>query len=96
MEEPEQIARIEDQKRQEMMELLRKKAEERRRKENSEKRKRLEQEKLQELELEKQKLIKDKERKMALDDWLRNKRAEEKRKNSMAKFVQKKSTNSYS
>ena len=32
---------------------------------------------------------------MALDDWLRNKRAEEKRKNSMAKFVQKKSTNSY-
>lgn len=40
-------------------------------------------------------MIKDKERKMALDDWLRNKRAEEKRKNSMAKFVSKKSNNSY-
>lgn len=78
-----------------MMDILRKKADERRRKENSEKRKKLEQEKLHELELEKQKLIKDKERKMALDDWLRNKRAEEKRKNSMAKFVQKKAANSY-
>ena len=33
---------------------------------------------------------------MALDDWLKSKRAEEKRKNSMAKFVQKKSANSYS
>ena len=42
MEEPEQMPRIEDQKRQEMMEMLRKKTEERRRKENSEKRKRLE------------------------------------------------------
>jgi len=35
-------------------------------------------------------LIKDKERKIALDDWLRNKRAEEKKKNSMTKFVTKK------
>lgn len=96
MEEQDQLSRIEDQKRHEMMEMLRRKAEERRRRENSEKRKRLEQERLQELELEKQKLIKEKERKMALDDWLRNKRAEEKRKNSMAKFVQKKATNSYS
>ena len=75
--------------------MLRRKAEERRRRENSEKRKRLEQERLQELELEKQKLIKEKERKMALDDWLRNKRAEERRKNSMAKFVQKKGTHMY-
>ena len=40
-------------------------------------------------------MIKDQERKLALDDWLRNKRAEDKKKNSMAKFVQKKTTNSY-
>ena len=33
---------------------------------------------------------------MALDDWLRNKRAEEKKKNTISKFVQKKSNNSYS
>ena len=53
MEEQDQLSRIEDSKRQEMMDILRKKAEERRRKENSEKRKKLEQEKLHELELEK-------------------------------------------
>ena len=46
LEDQEQLARIEDQKRQEMMEMLRRKAEERRRRENSEKRKKLEQEKL--------------------------------------------------
>ena len=75
--------------------MLKRKAEERRRRENSEKRKRLEQERQNELEMEKQKLIKERERKVALDDWLRNKRAEDKRKNSMAKFVSKKGASSF-